>query len=168
MQELKTARLTLRKLAPEDAEAVVQGVGDIEVAKWLTLVPHPYTRADAEEFIAYVAQQPFEGFGIHAPEGFVGVIGIGSTLGYWLTRAAHGKGYATEAAIALVAHYFTHSEADHLDSGYFDGNAGSKNVLTKVGFRPVGEKSDRSRATGKAHVLKQMRLTRADWQSAHG
>ncbi len=165
---LTTERLTLRRLSEADIPAMVAGINDYDVSKWLTVVPYPYSEADAREFLGFLDTGPaLEGFGIHAPEGLVGVVGIGKTLGYWLARTAHGKGYMTEAAEALVAHYFNTSDATRLQSGYFDGNAASMNVLTKLGFVPHGEERAMSIAQGTEVTMKKVALTRESWDARH-
>ncbi|MEJ2028289.1 MAG: GNAT family N-acetyltransferase [Maritimibacter sp.] len=166
---LITERLTLRRLSDADIPAIVAGINDYDVSKWLTVVPYPYSEADAREFLGFLDTGPaLEGFGIHAPEGLVGVVGIGKTLGYWLARTAHGKGYMTEAAGALVGHYFDTTDAARLQSGYFVGNAASKNVLTKLGFVPDGEEQAMSVSQGIEVTLKKVALTREGWTARHG
>ena len=48
---IETGRLVLRPLEPDDAEAVAVYLGDVEVARWLVRVPHPFTVEDAADFI---------------------------------------------------------------------------------------------------------------------
>jgi len=163
---LSTERLTLRRLTEADIPALVAGLNDYAVSKWLTVVPFPYSEADARDFLTYLEQRgAYDGFGIHAPEGLVGVVGIDASLGYWLARRAHGKGYMTEAARALVDHYFAATGANELGSGYFEGNAASRRVLTKLGFKPCGEEHVKSRAQGIEVKLKKLCLARADWEA---
>ena len=50
-----TKRLQLRQLHPSDADQVTDLVSDIDVARWLTRVPHPYTRKDADDFLRKIA-----------------------------------------------------------------------------------------------------------------
>ena len=52
MPLLETERLLLRPPEAGDMPAMVPLVGDYDVAKNLSRVPHPYMRRDAEEFIA--------------------------------------------------------------------------------------------------------------------
>ncbi|RME15792.1 MAG: N-acetyltransferase [Alphaproteobacteria bacterium] len=167
---IATARLVLRRLRMDDIPALVAGLDDYAVSRWLTVVPFPYTAADARDFLAYLeAGAPWDGFGIHADEGLVGVVGIGETLGYWLARRAQGKGYMTEAAAALVGAYFSETGAESLGSGHFTGNAASRRVLEKLGFRPTRAVEEVfSRAQGRTVPLEKMRLSRADWQARHG
>lgn len=167
---LTTERLVLRDLTEADVPALVAGLGPFEVAGWLTVVPHPYSAADAREFIARMALDPWlDGWGISDRSGaLVGVIGISDTLGYWLARPFQGRGYATEAAEALVGHYFATTDAQDLGSGHFEGNYPSFHVLEKLGFVRDGDARVWSRAQGMEMTLHKMRLTRQRWEARHG
>lgn len=165
---LRTERLVLQRLTEPDIPALVAGLNELSVSRWLTIVPYPYGPEDARDFLTYLdGRAPFDGFGIHAPEGLVGVVGIDDTLGYWLARAHHAKGYMSEAARALVGHYFAETGVEQLGSGYFEGNAASAAVLRKLGFDAAGEDRVKSRAQGIEVTMKKMVLPRATWQASH-
>lgn len=167
---LRTERLVLRAITRDDVPAIVAGLNDCAVSKWLTVVPFPYAAADGEDFLSYLATgAALDGYGLTRDGGpVIGVVGIDDTLGYWLGRAHHGHGYMTEAAAALVGHYFAVSRADTLKSGYFEGNAASAGVLAKLGFRPVGQERVTSRARGAEVTMNTMVLRRAGWAARHG
>ena len=46
-------RIILRTWEDTDVDDLVEGLNNINVSKWLAAVPFPYTRKDAEDFIAY-------------------------------------------------------------------------------------------------------------------
>lgn len=167
---LHTERLVLRPIARNDIPDLVAGLNDFAVSKWLTVVPCPYTAADAEAFLSHLETgAPLDGYGLTRDGGPVmGVVGIDASLGYWLARPHHGHGYMTEAARALVAHYFATTGADLLKSGYFAGNTASARVLAKLGFRPAGEERVKSRARGAEVTMCNMVLGRADWEADNG
>ena len=58
-------------------------------------------------------------------------------LAYELLRAAHNRGYATEAAEAVVA-WASGAGYRRLRAGVWDWNIASRRVLEKLGFREVG------------------------------
>jgi RimJ/RimL family protein N-acetyltransferase len=58
-------------------------------------------------------------------------------LAYELLRAAHGRGYATEAGQAVVT-WASGAGYRRLWAGVWDWNAASRRVLDKLGFREVG------------------------------
>lgn len=143
----RTARLALRPVATEDETAVVVGVGDLSVARWLAVVPHPYTAADFRYFLEEIAV-PGETFVIQDASGVAGIISIvDGELGYWIAPRAQGLGYATEAGRCLVDAHFAGSVAP-LTSGYFEGNTRSANVLGKLGFVETGRDIKHCRARG--------------------
>lgn len=162
---IETARLTLRLLTDADEAQVVAGIGDYDVACWLTAVPHPYRPEDYRSFLGTV--QPGKVWAIDDGSGACGTIGLDPTLGYWLARRVWGRGYATEAARALLAAHFANPAASMLRSGHFAGNTASHHVLTKLGFRPDGFRMTSCRARGDTAVLLHgMALTRDDWRAA--
>lgn len=149
----RTKRLTLRHLWPEDAPALAAAIGHEAVIRNLAHVPMPYTLADAQAF-ARVPRAPDEpvfailshasgaprligGIGLH-PEG------DGVELGYWLTPDAWGRGYATEAGRAVVAMARHALPLTRLRGWHFADNPASGRVLTKLGFRPTGERRVRT------------------------
>ena len=170
-EPLRTERLLLRDLTEADIPALVEGLSPFEVAGWLTVVPHPYSEADARWFIDKMAEeQRFDGWGIEERRSgaLAGVIGISDTLGFWLARPFQGRGYATEAAEVLVGHYFAETGAEDLVSGHFEGNYPSFHVLEKLGFVRDGDSRVWSKAQGMEMTLHRMRLTRAAWEARHG
>jgi RimJ/RimL family protein N-acetyltransferase len=163
--QLQTARLMLRPIAGHDESAVVAALNDIAVSGWLQPVPYPYFPTDFQQFQTEYAV-PGETYAIDDAQGFVGIIGIEDrTLGYWLAPRNHGKGYATEAARAVLAEHLAQDSNDIL-SGYFEGNTRSANVLRKLGFAETGRDTRHCLALGldRPHVT--MRLTRAAFRES--
>lgn len=155
--QLQTARLTLRPVAASDQAAVVAYLNDLAISHWLARVPYPYTPADFAEFATQIAY-PGETFAIDDAQGFVGMIGAGFELGYWLAPRAHGLGYATEAARAVLEMQFAHDEST-VAAGYFEGNAPSARVLAKLGFVETGRSLKHCRALGVERLHVDLLLT---------
>jgi RimJ/RimL family protein N-acetyltransferase len=59
-------------------------------------------------------------------------------LGYAFGREYWGRGYATEAARSVLAEAFDELGLEHVVAITREANAGSRNVLTKLGFRMDG------------------------------
>src|SRR5690606_4669975 len=125
---LVTPRLLLRPASPEDAGALFPLIDNWNVARWLGVVPWPYTMADMEHFLGDIAaprsSSPFPVFAIcrdGVPIGCAewrgcapssGGAGDAMTeLGYWLGEPHWGRGYATEAVSALISHAFRATDA---------------------------------------------------------
>jgi RimJ/RimL family protein N-acetyltransferase len=144
----RTPRLTLRPPWPEDAHTLSLAIGHESIATKLSRLPWPYTRAHAEEWLARPrsatdASCVILSHELEYPE-LIGVMSIeqsdtGAELGYWLTPAAWGRGYATEAGRAMLGMARHALGLKRLQSGYFADNPASGHVLRKLGFRETGE-----------------------------
>lgn len=160
---LQTERLLLRPYQTQDAARIATLLGDIDVARWLTRVPHPYRVEDAEGFIAKAA--PSDSSCAITHEGaLIGGISITEELGYWLSKSAWGNGFATEAAQAFATRYFANTDFD-LKSGYILGNDGSQNVLRKLGFQEADIQEVASAALNVPVQVCKMRLTKTNWEA---
>lgn len=60
-------------------------------------------------------------------------------LGFHLRPQFWGKGYATEAATAVIEDAFSVLKADALFAGHNPNNVASSKVLLKLGFRYIGD-----------------------------
>lgn len=56
-------------------------------------------------------------------------------LGYWLGKLFWGQGFMTEAAREILRHAFEDVCMSKVWCGYYEGNAKSKHVQEKVGFK---------------------------------
>lgn len=65
-------------------------------------------------------------------------IGPEIEIGYRLARRFWGRGYATEAARAVLHHAFTNLKVDRVIAVTIPENYPSQNVLAKIGLRRVG------------------------------
>jgi RimJ/RimL family protein N-acetyltransferase len=145
-----------------DAPAITRILQDVEVAKWLTNPPFPYTLEDAEAFIGMAHDEDV--YFIADDTGVCGCISLRSELGYYLAPDRWGRGYMKEAAVALVADHFETSDAD-LESGHFVGNERSRGVLVSLGFQDTT--IDRHFFPAREATLnnQKMILTRAGWEA---
>ncbi|SCO29497.1 uncharacterized protein FFNC_00960 [Fusarium fujikuroi] len=159
---LETQRLILRRFYPSDAEVMSQAADNESISKNLRDgFPSPYTLAAALSFSNNIANN-FDGAGQHCgifvkantPENpssepvFIGTIGMMAKndvyfrtweMGYWLAETAWGKGYATEAAKALIRWCFeTWPDLNRIEACANGGNKASQNVLRKVGLVEEG------------------------------
>jgi RimJ/RimL family protein N-acetyltransferase len=164
---LATARLILRPLSPEDAGPLAAALNDLAVSRWLSVVPYPYAVADAHWFIAEGQGGLGQTWAIEDAAGLAGVMGLGRELGYWLAPRAQGRGYATEAARAVLAAHFADAAAGPVRSAHFDGNARSAGVLRKLGFGTAGFRVVVPKSTGVSVLSRHVRLTREDYARAN-
>lgn len=101
-------------------------------------IPHPLSLAQSEQWL-----QPAAGearFGIELDGELVGGVGYfrrtsgTAELGFWLGREYWGRGIATEAATAVIAHGFGPGRYAAFTSSHFADNLASGRVLEKLGF----------------------------------
>ena len=168
----RTPRLLLRPGFPEDAPALAAAIADKAIVSNLATVPWPYRMRDAEAYLASPRDPLLPSFLIfertEAEPRLVGSCGLGRRpsgaveLGYWISKPYWGRGYATEAASALIdiarTLGFTRLEGSH-----FLDNPASGRVLEKLGFEPLGITAPRlSCARGTEAQARLLRLTLAD------
>jgi RimJ/RimL family protein N-acetyltransferase len=149
----RTERLTLRHGWIEDAPALARAIAHESVAMKLARLPWPYTLKDAEAWLS-----PPRGVGdpnlliFRHKDGataLVGGIGLdmagehGPELGYWITPAAWGRGYASEAGRAVLEIARQTLGLRRIVSGHFVDNPASGRVLAKLGFRATGHVEQR-------------------------
>jgi RimJ/RimL family protein N-acetyltransferase len=151
---LSTARLVLRAFAADDAADVQRLAGDPAVAEH-TALPHPYRDGIAEAWIAGREGACERGeetsFAIERAHdrALIGAIGLAfeprnavAKLGYWLGRPYWGRGYASEAAAAVVAHGFEDLALERIWAPRFRANESSARVLEKVGLAHEGSRRE--------------------------
>jgi RimJ/RimL family protein N-acetyltransferase len=162
---IRTERLVLRAVQLSDAQAMVAAVGDIEVSRWLTHVPHPYGADDAETFITK-ARTDFPNYAAIQFNGeFAGMISANEGLGYWIGKPFWGQGLVIEAAQAMISHQFEVSEASQLRSGYILGNNRSRRILEILGFANDRIEKATPYSTGVEVDVQKMTLTRARYEA---
>ena len=169
MSFLESERLILRPPRPADIQAMTVWLGDYAVSRNLARIPHPYSEADAEDFVARRGRhgEGHYNFTILRKEDgmFLGGIGVhledaGHEFGYWLGKPFCGVGYASEAARALVGFAFERLDARSVWAGWFLDNPASGNVLMKLGARHNGSRMRECMARGHKVLCHEMLLTR--------
>jgi RimJ/RimL family protein N-acetyltransferase len=137
--KLRSERLVLRPVTEDDIPAILAGLNDFEVTQYLTRVPHPFSVADAREWLAMLAAPTPDAAHLAITladegDGMVGVVALENELGYWLDRRYHGRGLMTEASITLLDWHFAARPDSLVPSGVHVGNTASLNVQRKLGF----------------------------------
>jgi RimJ/RimL family protein N-acetyltransferase len=170
---IETPRLVLRAPRAQDAQALAAVANDIRIAENSARLPHPYEVEDAEEFISRLSRNDREiAFLITLADAeIIGVCGIampdrrGPELGYWIGVRNWGRGYATEAARAVIDHAFAELGHDALHASVRVSNPASRRVLEKCGFQWTGVELRRIRAIASAAPFDRFRLDRRLWTS---
>lgn len=148
---LTTGRLLLRPFTIQDAPAVQRLAGDREIAANTVLIPHPYPEGAAEEWIrGHDEPSDNDIFAIESHDSelageLIGAIGLHverfhqrAEIGYWLGVPYWGRGYATEAANAVVSYAFETHGLQRVFGFHFTRNPASGRVLAKAGLQREG------------------------------
>ncbi len=159
MPVLDTARLRLRPFTLADAPEVQRLAGAREIAATTLRIPHPYPDGVAEGWIlshpgAWERGDELNLAIARLEDGaLLGAIGLAlaladarAELGYWIGVPFWGRGYATEAARALVAYGFEVLHLERIHACHFAGNPASGRVLRNAGMIHEG--------TQRRHVVK--------------
>src|SRR5215207_5811848 len=139
----------LRPWREGDESSLVRHANNYEV--WRRLrdgFPHPYTRADAERWIAFAEQQyPQTHFAIEVHGGAPGGIGLelrsdierrSAEMGYWLGQDFWGRGITTAAVRALTRYGFETLNLTRIFAVPFASSSASIRVLEKCGYLREG------------------------------
>jgi ribosomal-protein-serine acetyltransferase len=142
----------LRLLEEDDADELFALIdrNRAHLAPWMPWVPVTRSRDDSLAFIRTTRRQIGENDGLQttivvdgALAGMVGFHHVdwanrATTLGYWLAADRQGRGTMTEAVRALVDHAFGTWRLHRIELGAATGNARSRAVAERVGFREEG------------------------------
>lgn len=176
MAELRTERLLLRGWRDADLEPFAALNGDPETMRYF---PAPLRREESDALAARAREQiETEGWGLWAVEvpgvaDFAGFVGLAVPsfeasftpaveVGWRLAREHWGKGYATEAAHAAVAHGFGELGLAEIVSFTSRLNEPSIRVMERIGMtRDPAEDFDHPRVPSghplRPHVLYRLR-----------
>lgn len=165
--QLTDGVVRLRAFEPADVAWVLEACGDEAIQRW-TMVPSPYTPADAQAFVTELAPSSWRehGFGplavVDADDGSglgcVGVVAAGegvAEIGYWVAAWARRRGVGS-AALGLVTTW-VHAELGltrcelHVDAA----NAASLATAQRAGYHHEDPRLARlpSRVPGEATLL---------------
>lgn len=153
---IETERLLLREPRVEDAEALHARVfSDAETMKHIgdgTTRSLKKVRDSIGKKLASLVEHGVTLFTLierdtDAIIGDCGVLpidwkGPGFELAYRLTPSAWGRGYATEAGAAALAHAWAATSLDEIEGVTAPANTASQRVLIKLGFEDRGTTTD--------------------------
>jgi RimJ/RimL family protein N-acetyltransferase len=140
--------IALRRWTPADIPAIAEACQDPEIPRW-TLVPSPYTEADARAYLQRVESGWGDGvratFAVvdaaadGAPLGSSGLQAIDwdqrvADIGYWVAAPARGRGVATRAVELLVEWAFGTLGLERVELRTNADNGRSQAVAARAGF----------------------------------
>jgi ribosomal-protein-alanine N-acetyltransferase len=146
--------IELTSFALHDLEAFVHYANDPAIYANTLNIPHPYTRADGQAFLAIARKTNVQNgiptmYAIRQRDGGscigsvvrqlkTGIEGHADEIGFWLGRPFWGNGIMTACVRAFCAFWFAHSPLVRMSAISFTHNHASRRVLLKCGFRQEG------------------------------
>jgi RimJ/RimL family protein N-acetyltransferase len=140
----------LRPWRDDDAPTLAALANNRAVARNLThLFPHPYTQADAVDWIAMnIGPSPrLSAWAIEADGQLVGGCGFNpgegvfsrtAEIGYWIGEPFWGRGFATATVRGMCDWAFRERDWLRVEAFVYAWNPPSMRVLEKAGFRREG------------------------------
>lgn len=148
---LATARIALRSFRSSDVPWIALACDRPEMARFVPVLPSPYTEEDAAAFVAYAEEAWAEGvsapFAIDSAQGEpLGSIEVHLSshdpalagVGYWLRPEARGRGTATEALRLVSRWAFEALAVERLSLITDPENTASQRVAERAGFLREG------------------------------
>ena len=173
MVEVVTARLLVRDPLPEDLPGWHRLHSDTQNMRF---VEHMWTRTPEESrarlqsamdaVLAVPRVKYFFTAALRQTGEFAGCIGfmaepagnnLRGNIGWFLLPEQQGKGYASEAFLALIPHMFTDWGITLIDAGCNAANTASARVMQKGGMALVRQEGGRL----------QYQLRKTDWEKHH-
>lgn len=149
---VKTDRLVLRGLKPEDAPRVQRLAGDREIADTTLSIAYPLEAGQAKEWVESRAVLHESGEGVFfaivlaADNMLIGAAGLKieqahrkAELGYWIGKEYWNNGYATEAARSVINYGFRELNLHRIHAHSLSRNPSSIKVLEKIGMTREGK-----------------------------
>ncbi|EFD92194.1 MAG: GCN5-related N-acetyltransferase [Candidatus Parvarchaeum acidophilus ARMAN-5] len=184
--KLETTRLILRTAKKNDWKDIFEGASDLEIAKNTLLIPHPYRKVDAVNFIAHCIKEQGKKNSSHydlfielkADKKVIGVTSIHRSkedknvgiTGSWINKNYWRRGYILEAKVAVLDFAFNKLKLRRVESEAFTENKASNLMSEKLGFKLEGtkRKSVTAVSTGIVHDVNIYGMLRDEWVKKRG
>jgi ribosomal-protein-alanine N-acetyltransferase len=150
--ELRTERLVLRPFRDDDVSDAAEYRNDAEFVRFLPHVPYPFTRADAEQFVALNMSEDWRRsptFAVVLDGRLIGTANLevdhanhSAMLGYAIGRQWWGRGLVTEAARAVIAWGTKEFRLTRIWASTDPRHARSRRVLEKLGMQREADRKD--------------------------
>jgi RimJ/RimL family protein N-acetyltransferase len=180
--KLETKRLILREWKKGDEKQLIEGINNLNVTKWLFLVPYPYTKKDSNWWINHCSEnrrkkgrdnfslavelkdqnKVIGGASLDDVNKFKG----SATIGYWIAEPYWKKGYGSEALNELLKFAFNKLKLRRVEATIFVGNPSSGKLFEKFGAKLEGKKrkSIKCKADGKIKDEYVYGLLKEEWK----
>ena len=170
----------LRSFHQNDIDDIVKACNDLEFAKKLARIPHPYTKESAQYFLDHICTSEIEHvYAIEVHGSVVGAVSLTYSsatsvlpepmLGIWIGKEYWRKGYGRKALEILLSNAF-HCHVDAIVAEVFDDNLASMSLLCNAfSFKAVRHSNtgtSMARSKEEIHIpVTHLRLTKKEWNT---
>lgn len=175
--EMRTERLTLRKLLVGDTADMFEYAKNEEVTRYLTWNPHP-DRAYTREYLEYLGGRYSAGMFydwaiVLEPIGkMIGTCGFtafncthdSAEVGYVLNPSYWGQGLAAEALKRVLQFGFEELKLHRIEAKFMEENERSRHVMEKVGMTFEGYNRESMRIKGRYVTIGVCAILAAEWR----
>jgi [ribosomal protein S5]-alanine N-acetyltransferase len=179
LPQIETDRLLLRKMRPEDAEAMFDYASDPEVTRYVIWDTHR-TVADSRAFLDLTVEGYASGEGrdwgivYKGDLRFVGTCGFVNVsredaraeLGYVLSKRYWGRGLAPEAVRAVIRFGFERVGLNRIEARCISENAASARVMEKAGMNYEGTLRQREFIKGEYRDMRHYSILRGEFRGS--
>ena len=178
---LQTKRLLLRPFRLKDAPSVRRLAGDRRIAATTLELPHPYEKGMARAWIRthrdLFDRRRAVNFAITLGDDgdVIGAIALRleeghdrAEMGYWIGVPSWNRGFATEAAAAVLEYGFRDLRLNRIHAHCMNRNFASGRVLEKIGMRHEGRLRRHVRKLGVYEDIEVYGILRSEWVEHEG
>jgi RimJ/RimL family protein N-acetyltransferase len=173
---LETKRLLLRPPAESDIADIIAFASDPEVALRTAQIPHPYTDADARDWLRIATANERAGttatfmLELRAEARVIGSAALRvrdvehtGNVGFALARPYWSRGLVTEAMIRIFDYAFDQLRLEAIDANAVPTNRASIRVQEKLGMRYTRNLVIPARARGGDQHVVERAISRREW-----
>jgi len=147
--EIRADGIILRPWRDDDLEALTAACQDAEIARWLPMVPSPYSEEDGRAYLEqarlhWELGDAYNFAVVDESRRLLGSIAIRilrfnvGHIGYWMSAEARGRGIATQALKTLCRWAVDELRLGRLELATDSDNHASQRVAAKAGFQREG------------------------------
>ncbi|MEK6893501.1 MAG: GNAT family protein [Nanoarchaeota archaeon] len=152
--KIETERLIIREWKEGDIKSLIENIDNLNIAKYLIAIPHPYTKKDAKWWISHCKEKlnkkPRKDYSLaielKSEKRAIGGIGLSKVdkfqgtaqVGYWLGEKYHKRGLMSEALFEVLEFAFVKLNLRRIEAKVFVKNNASSALLIKSGFTHEG------------------------------
>ncbi|MEK6952154.1 MAG: GNAT family protein [Nanoarchaeota archaeon] len=180
--KIETRRLILRRIEKKDIPDLIQNINNLNVSRYLLVVPYPYTLKDARWWVEHCKETEKEktrndySFNIElkSEKKIIGSIGLThvdsfqgtAEVGYWLGEKYWRQGMMSEALTVILNLAFEKLKLRRINLFAYKENKASNALARKFDFIYEGMKrmAVRAKSTGKIHDENIYGLLKEEWK----